>query len=660
MPNESVPPPVSPSSIAPSAARDGDLLAHRRTGAIANTIFANLHDHVFVMGAIRDDAGDVVDWRCLEMDERLPEWLGAGRETIASRTVSEHVPERFRIVAARWLEVLVTGRPVDYELSHSGRDYLVRIFRIDPDTIGAAATDVTGLKRAEDALRSSEARFRALTEKSVDMIALVDAEGVVRYWSPGATAVLGWSGEEMVGRTYASIVHPDDLPAVMATFTSLTTDKGTPVRATARVCDRDGAWHLVEGISRNLLDDPDLCGIVVNAHDITRQRELERQFLQAQKLESVGRLAGGVAHDFNNLLTVILNCAGFLELDRQEGRMPNAEHIESIRAAGERAGQLTRQLLAFARKQVIAPVVLDLNTVVRASESLLLRVLGEDVELVVKTQAGLWPVVGDRGQIEQALMNLVVNARDAMPDGGRLEIETRCVETLLDATREHPRGVPGKWVQLIVRDSGTGMTDEVKAHLFEPFFTTKEQGKGTGLGLATVHGIVSQSGGHIRVVSEPGQGTRFELSFPRVLAPVAAPEPPPAFAGAGGSETILLIEDDALVRDVTRSLLRAGGYHVLEARSGHEALEVVRRHGAPPGLVMADVVMPGMSGPEVVQVLRETYPGLRALYVSGHLEDSSALRRALVAKHEFLAKPFTGKALLGRVRGILDGDPAPA
>jgi PAS domain S-box-containing protein len=645
----------------PGRARFGTREDLRPRGDVTSrAILENLHDHLLVVGAIRDADGRVTDWRCLEADARMTGWFALARDAGANRAIGPEALVRVAQVEPLWREALATGRPSDHALQHEGREFLVRVFRIDEGTVGSAAIDVTDLRRAEHTVRSNEARFRALIEKSVDMIALVDADRRLAYWSPGATAVLGWTGEEMVGREFASIVHPDDLATVAATLASLGAEKDRVVKAVARVRDKAGAWHLVEGVTRNLLDDPDLRGIVINAHDVTRERELELQFRQAQRLESVGRLAGGVAHDFNNLLTVILNCAGFLEQERRSGQTANPEYIEHIRAAGERAADLTRQLLAFARKQVLAPVALDLNEVVRASEKLLRRVLGEDVELEVRTEAGLWPVVCDRGQVEQALMNLVVNARDALPDGGRLEIETRSAGQDAGGGPPDPTELPGQWVQLIVRDNGSGMSDETKAHLFEPFYTTKEQGKGTGLGLATVHGIVSQSGGHVRVDSERGRGTRFVLSFPRATGPVAVAPPVPESATGGGDESILVIEDDALVRGVTCAILRRGGYRVLEARSGHEAVELARAHGTPVALVVTDVVMPGMNGPEVVAKLRADHPRLQALYVSGYLENSNALRAALASEYEFLAKPFAIPVLLARVRALLDAAARPA
>jgi two-component system cell cycle sensor histidine kinase/response regulator CckA len=390
----------------------------------------------------------------------------------------------------------------------------------------------------------------------------------------------------------------------------------------------------------------------VNARDATEQRRLEEQLRQGQKLESIGRLAGGVAHDFNNLLTVILSCSAGIREAQAEGRPVDPEDVEQIQEAGERARDFTTQLLAFARKQVISPVPLDLNTVVRSSERLLRRVLGEDVRLEVHAQEGLWLALCDPGQMEQLLLNLAANARDAMPRGGTLVIETR--NAVVEPGAASAGTSSGQWVHLVVRDSGAGMSAEVQERIFEPFFTTKEMGKGTGLGLATVHGIVTQNGGRVLVESEPGHGTTFEIRFPRTHAiPEAAPRPAPA-AAARGTETILVVEDDSSVRAVTVRALRGAGHRVLVASDGPEALAVAEQHGGTLHLVVTDVVMPGMSGRAVVDSLRRRRPGLRALFVSGYPQEVIARRGVLDGGIEFLAKPFTPATLTARVRAVLD------
>ena len=395
--------------------------------------------------------------------------------------------------------------------------------------------------------------------------------------------------------------------------------------------------------------------------DITERKQaaaqtqkLTEQLQQSQRLESVGRLAGGIAHDFNNLLTVILSCAETLREDVGARSLAEPEVIDEIRAAGTRAAELTRQLLAFARKQIIAPVSLDMNAVVRGSEKMLRRVLGEDIEVVVSLQPTVWTVRCDPGQVEQVVLNLAVNARDAMPNGGRLAIGTANVEIGEDLVAANPWMHKGQYVRLTLCDTGHGMSPEVKAHLFEPFFTTKPAGQGTGLGLATVYGIVKQSDGYILADSAPGQGTKFDIYFPRVLdAPMAA-APSSRVTTATGTETILVVEDDPLVREVTARSLRAGGYRVLSARDGEEALAIATNEGGRVDLLVSDVIMPGGHGPEVAENLRHRQSDLRVLYVSGYTQDAIAERGVLSPGIELLQKPFTPSTLLERVRLVLD------
>ncbi|MFL5299982.1 MAG: ATP-binding protein, partial [Anaeromyxobacteraceae bacterium] len=456
---------------------------------------------------------------------------------------------------------------------------------------------------------------------------------------------------EVLGRPF-DLVHREDQRGAIRALRNVLSAPAATARVTCRFRHKDGSWRVVESVVRNLLHDPAVQGVVVNSRDVTEQRLLEEHSWQAQKLESIGRLAGGVAHDFNNLLTVILSCADALDEDVRAGAPANAEDIHEIRAAGRRASELTRQLLAFARKQVIAPVPLDLNAVVRGSEKLLRRVLGEDVELVVKLQEGLWSTRCDAGQLEQVIVNLVVNARDALPRGGRITVETSNVHAhqagaRAPDARDH--------VRLVVRDAGTGMSPEVKAHLFEPFFTTKAQGRGTGLGLATVYGIVKQSDGSVHVESEPGVGTAVEIWLPRSGdAAAIAPPAPPAAVVLRGTERLLVVEDDPHVREVTVRSLRGGGYDVLVAQSGEEALALDAAKACDVRLLVTDVVMPGVDGRALAEDLLRRHPALRVLYVSGYPQDALADGGVLAPGVELLPKPFTPAALLARVRAVLD------
>jgi PAS domain S-box-containing protein len=508
------------------------------------------------------------------------------------------------------------------------------------------AADVERRDRAEAAL--------TLTQQVVDRaslgVAWVDEDDRVAYANDAFARSSGRPAGELCGEPIWEVFPPVSEDEWVAARKDLARSDSTSlnVRLATGAATRD----VRVSIDRVEVREGHL--VVVYVRDVTEQRRAEEQFRQAQKMEAIGQLAGGVAHDFNNLLTVILGCAEALKQAVDSGSPPEVEDIAEIRAAGQRASELTRQLLAFARKQVTTPVPLDLNALVPGAEKLLRRVLGEDIKLAATLQPDLWTVRCDPGQIEQVILNLAVNARDAMPGGGKLTIETRNVEIGADLVAPHPWMRTGPHVLLAVRDSGQGMSPEVKARIFEPFFTTKPQGKGTGLGLATVYGIVKQSEGYILVESEPGWGTTFEIYFPRVMeAPVAA-APPGRATAMRGTETVLVVEDDPQVREVTIRSLRSGGYRVLVAAGGREALDVEASEQGPLHLLVSDVVMPGLSGPETADELRRRRPELRVLFVSGYTRDAVIQRGVHDAGIELLPKPFTASSLLSRVRAVLD------
>jgi nitrogen-specific signal transduction histidine kinase/CheY-like chemotaxis protein len=389
--------------------------------------------------------------------------------------------------------------------------------------------------------------------------------------------------------------------------------------------------------------------------DLTERRNLEEQFRQSQKMDAVGRLAGGIAHDFNNLLTVIrLNTEIIMEgFDPTD---PRSDDVKQIRSAAERASALTRQLLAFSRKQILQPRVLDMNAVVENVEPMLRRLIGEDITITTTANARGY-LVADPGQLEQVLMNLVVNARDAMPQGGRITIETRNVELDEHYTSEHAPVVAGRYVMLAVGDNGVGMTRDTKEHAFDPFFTTKEAGKGTGLGLATVYGIVKQSGGYIWIYSEPALGTTLKLYFPEVSASAAfatSEARTPSTETRRGSETILLVEDEDAVRGLTSRILERQGYRVMAAQHGREAMELASREQGHIDLVLTDVVMPGMNGRGLVERLTGIRPQIKSLYMSGYTDDDIIRRGFIEPSKSFLQKPFTSDALLQTVRKVLD------
>jgi PAS domain S-box-containing protein len=510
-------------------------------------------------------------------------------------------------------------------------------------------TAATAGVRAAQAVAKSERRFRAMIENSTEGIALTDRDGKAFYLSPaGAKLFAPHSGK------FAAEIHPEDSEAVNEVFLWLKAHPGKSRPMEYRAKARTGQWHSFESTVTNLLEDPAVEAIVGNFRDVTERKRLTEQFLHAQKMEAVGRLAGGIAHDFNNVLCVILSYAEMIIGDLKPEDSLRTE-MEEIRRAGLRAADLTRQLLAFSRQQVLEARVLDLNQSVGKMEKILRRLLGEDVELTMHPAPGLWSIKADAGQIEQTVMNLAVNARDAMPQGGALILETANIELGDEDVYAHLGVIPGSYVMLSVTDTGTGMDKETQARIFEPFFTTKEKGKGTGLGLATVFGIVKQSGGHISVDSEPGKGTTFRVYFPRVVGDVSAARvsEAPGPLSERGTETVLLVEDDDQVRTLARSILRRNGYIVLEAPNGGEGLLICEQHPSKIHLLLTDVILPRMSGRQLAERLTKMRPEMKVLFMSGYTEDATLNRSVLESGTAFLQKPLTPDSLARKVREVL-------
>jgi two-component system cell cycle sensor histidine kinase/response regulator CckA len=508
-------------------------------------------------------------------------------------------------------------------------------------------------RQAEEALTKRDLYFRSLIENAQDVIAVIDFRGDILFVSPAIERILGHPPDEYVGKSAFELIHPEDAAGVQAALRRAVDDAKLPQTVLLRIRHADDSWHTLEGIGKVLADEGS-SQLVVNLRDVTESRALEQQLRQAQKMEAVGRLAGGIAHDFNNLLTAILGYSDLLLIHMTEDD-PKRESLLEIRKSGERAAALTRQLLAFSRKQVLRPQVLDLNAVISEMEKILRRVIGEDLSLRTRLAEDLGTVKADPGQIEQVILNLAINSRDAMPTGGKLTIETANVDLDDAYVMAHAVVRPGRYVMIAVSDTGIGMDAETKSHLFEPFFTTKTPGKGTGLGLATAYGIVKQSDGYIWVYSEPGQGTTFKIYLPRVEEIV---EPKPASPSTSllpaGSETILLVEDEEGVRRLVRTILGAQGYTVLEATDGAAALGLLERHDGPIHLVLTDVVMPGLSGPELSCRVADIRPAARVLFMSGYTEDAM-IRHGVLAKGTILLeKPFTPSSLLRKVREVLD------
>src|SRR5881397_1969037 len=497
----------------------------------------------------------------------------------------------------------------------------VAVNRLDEPAVGAVVAnwrDITERLRAEEALKSYQGTEAALRNSEENYRSLVE----------GVPLAL-----ELFGR----VLRGEPRPTIQF-----------------RILTKTGPYRVAEFSASAQLRDGKLLGILGIGRDVTERLGLEQQLRQAQKMEAVGRLAGGVAHDFNNILTAITGHAELL-LEDLGLHDPRRADVDEIRRSAERAAGLTRQLLAFSRQQVLQPKVVDVNALVLDMDKLLRRLIGEDVELATVLDPALGRVKADPGQLEQVIVNLAVNARDAMPDGGKLTLETRNIDLDSSYTLEHSLVKPGPYVQLTVSDSGIGMDEETQAHAFEPFFTTKPRGQGTGLGLAMVYGTVKQSGGFIWVYSEPGHGATFKIYLPRVDTPTeAATLPAPTVQPARGSETVLLAEDEPAVRAIAQQALERHGYTVLAAPSGAAALALAAQHAATIDLLLTDVVMPGMSGRDLADRLTAQRPGIRVLYISGYTDNAIVRHGMLEPGLAYLQKPFRPHALVRKVREVLD------
>ena len=513
--------------------------------------------------------------------------------------------------------------------------------------------DISSRREADCALRESEAslaraqRIAHLGNWEEDM-----ETGELR-WSDEVYRIFQLPpGEPLSHERFFELVHPEDRPAVRNAV-QVALDKGTPYSIDHRIVLPGGAECYVHEHAEVVRDPHGSVRLAGTVQDITEYKRLEDQLRQSQRMEAVGRLAGGVAHDFNNLLTII---SGYSELlaAQLDPDSPMRKDVEEIIHAGERAASLTRQLLAFSRRQILQLRVFGLNAVVADLDKMLRRLIGEDVDLLTVLDPGLGTVKADPTQIEQVIMNLAVNARDAMPRGGRLLIQTGNVHLDENYVRDHAEVQPGSYVMLAVTDNGIGMTAGTMSHIFEPFFTTKARDKGTGLGLSTVYGIVKQSGGSIFVYSEPGRGTTFKIYLPRVDEHAVVPHAAEGRPLSRGAETVLVVEDEAGVRDLIRAILEGHGYHVLDADSGPEALEIVRRRAAPVHLMITDVVMPGMSGGELAEMAHAIAPDMKVLFISGYTDEAVVQHGVLHAGIPFLQKPFTRHALAAKIRELLD------
>ena len=594
--------------------------------------------------------------------ERL---LGFAPAELVGRNGFERVhPDDLPRVAAALKNIAASpGTPAALELRWRHKDdswrYIdaVAVNRLTEPAVGAIVVnfrDVSERRKAEAALRESEERYRTLVEGVRDIIFALSPEGTIASLNPAFETVTGWRREEWVGRPFERLVHPEDLPLALELLGRVVRGELRPA-SQFRVGTAKGDYRVGEFAATPQLHESRLVGIFGIGRDVTERVQLEQQLRQAQKMEAVGRLAGGIAHDFNNILTAITGYADLL-LEDLGPTDPRRQDADEIHKAADRAAGLTRQLLAFSRQQVLQPTVLEVNALVSDLEKMLRRLLGEDIELSTRLAPTTGRVKADPGQLEQVIMNLAVNSRDAMPNGGKLTLETGNVDLDERYAADHYPARAGPYVLIAVSDTGTGMSEETQAHMFEPFFTTKEKGKGTGLGLATVYGIVKQSGGFIWVYSEIGHGTTFKLYLPRVeelaeraSGPATAPARP-----ARGSETVLVVEDEAPVRSVARQVLERQGYTVLEAPSAEAALDLATRYSGVIHLLLTDVVMPGLNGRELAARLSSVRPGARVIFMSGYTDEAVTRHGVLDPGAAYVQKPFTPEAIARKVREVLD------
>jgi PAS domain S-box-containing protein len=560
---------------------------------------------------------------------------------------------------------LAGGRVTSYELEIIAKDGHRVAVEVNsslvlrdgvPVGVRGIARDITQRKLVEEELRESEERYRLLFESNPQPMWVYDYK-TLRFLAVNQAAVrhYGYSKEEFLGMTIKDIHPTDDLPALM---NLLSKGPSADNASIWRHQKKNGTIIEAEVTSHPLVFDGRRAELIL-ANDITERKRLEaallfseEQLRQSQKLEAIGQLAGGVAHDFNNLLTVIGGYSSIL-LNKFDQDSPFRASVEEIKKASDRAGGLTRQLLAFSRKQILQPEILDLNVVVSDLDKMVRRLIGEDIDLLALTDPKLGKVKADPGQIEQVLLNLIVNARDAMPDGGKLTIETAHATLSDDYALSHA-AVSGSYVMLAVSDTGCGMDAELQKHVFEPFFTTKPAGKGTGLGLATVYGIVKQSEGHIWLYSEPGKGTCFKIYLPCVDEALAARAAEPSVPK--GTETLLLVEDEDQVRSIVQAILEQQGYDVLTAANGEEALKLAKLHGPGIRMLMTDVVMPQMSGRQLAEELTSIRPQLKVLYMSGYTDDAIVRHGLLDASLNFIQKPFDAASVARKVREVLDSE----
>jgi PAS domain S-box-containing protein len=641
--------------------RDRIERALKKSEAELRTLFAAMTEVVLVLDA---------EGRYLKIAPTNPLNLYRPSEELLGKRIHEVLPKEDADKILRQIRRALEARQTvhfEYKLKIESREVWFdgKVSPLTENTVFWIARDITQRKQAETALKASEEQYRQVIEQINEVLFSLDQNGILTFMSSVVRTVAGYEPEDLIGHPFTDFIYPDDLPDLVKEFKKRMKGKKEPIEYRIRAKSGESMW--VRSSSRALFEGGEFKGIRGVLTDVTEQRnakeaarKLEEQLRQSQKLEAIGTLASGVAHDFNNLLTIILGNADLMLMDLREDH-PYYRPLEETKKAANRAASLTRQLLAFSRKQVIEPKILDLNEIIHNTHKMLARLIGEHIRLETNLAPDLWPVEADPGQMEQVIMNLAVNARDAMPEGGHLTLRTQNRD--MDEFFFKEKGVaggPGSYAVLRVTDTGTGMSTEIMERIFEPFFTTKGMGKGTGLGLSTVYGIVKQNRGFIFVQSEPGAGTTFEILLPRVEgrksddAREISPQAKPL-----GSETILVVEDNKDVRAIALATLNRYGYHVLEAPDGESALNLIRSYKGPVHLLITDVIMPGMGGNQLAGQVRVLRPNTKVLFMSGYTDESISRYGVLKPGLALLSKPFTPEALAKKVREVLDTRPPP-
>ena len=613
-------------------------------------LFSRAGDGIFIMS---------LDGKLIDINESFARMHGYDTAELLQMNIKDlDTPETSRKFPGR-VARLMAGETLTIEVEHYHKDGHVFPLEVSASLISFGGEsyiqsfhrDITDRKRVEDALRSSEEKYRLVVENANDAIVIAQ-DGRILYANSRFFDFIGEPAEKLVGNTFIGLIHPDDREWVVGYHTMRMRGEPAPMIYEFRLVNNEGETLWVENslVLTTWQGRPATLSFLRN---ISQQKQLETQLIQSQKMEAVGRLAGGIAHDFNNLLTVITGYVDLI-LGKQGKEDPFRKEMMEIKSAADKTAELTRQLLAFSRKQILQPKIIDLNNIVANMENILRRLIGEDIELLADLEKDAATVLVDPVQIEQVIINLAVNARDAMPDGGRLVIQTK--NAVLDDSfaREHPSVVPGPHVVLSISDNGVGMSQGTKSKIFEPFFTTKEKGKGTGLGLSTTYGIINQSKGHIVVESVQGSGTTFRIYLPKTEGVEPHYGKTRSYDAVGGKETILVVEDEPELRELIREILVGKGYSAIIAGGGEEAVHLLDDFKEPIHLLVTDVVMPGMNGRELADRISAARRGIKVIFMSGYTDDVIGHHGVLGDGIDFLEKPFSPETMVNKIREVLD------